>query len=78
MKGIRFANVIAVWKWWYKPIYMLGFLQYFSSNVHHLNDSIYLWNCCSLGQFLNKKVIMKCLAIKIYAWTFLQLPIQKM
>ena len=22
MKGISFANVITVWKWWYKPIYM--------------------------------------------------------
>ena len=27
--------------------------------------------------FKQKKVIMKCFAIKIFAWTFLQLPIQK-
>ena len=26
--------------------------------------------------FLNRKSIMKCLAIKIFAWNFLQLPIQ--
>ena len=56
MIRIRFANVIAVWKWWYKPIYMLVFLQYFSSNVHHLNDSIFLWNCCNQKQLSNKKV----------------------
>ena len=40
MKGIMFANDIAVWKWWYMPIYMLVFLQYFSLNLHHLKDSI--------------------------------------
>ena len=45
---------------------MLVFLQYFSSNVHYLNDSIYLWNCCNQGQLLNKKLIMNCLAIKIF------------
>ena len=74
---IRFANVIAVWKWSYKLIYMLVFPQYFSLNVHHLNYSIYIWKCCSQTKFLNKKIIMKCLAIKIIAWRFLQLPIQK-
>ena len=51
------------------------FLQYFSSNVHYLNNSIYLWNCCNQAQFLDKKVIMKCLAIKIFAWIFLRFPI---
>ena len=46
---------------------MLVFLQYFSSNVYYLNDSIYLWNCRNQGQLLNKKVIswsvlpLKCL-----------------
>ena len=45
--------------------------------MHYLNDSISLWNCCNEGQLLNKKVIMKCLAIKMCAWNFLQLPIQK-
>ena len=53
------------------------FYNIFSSNVHDLNDSIYLWNCCNQEQFSNKKVIMKSLAIKIFAWNFLQLPIQK-
>ena len=38
--------------------------------MHYLNDSIYLWNCCNEGQLLNKKVIMKCLAIKMFAWNF--------
>ena len=42
-----------------------------------LKRSIRLSNCCNQGQLLNKKVIMKCLAIKIFAWNFLQLPIQK-
>ena len=32
-----------------------AFLQYFSSNVDRLNNSIYLWNCCNQGQLLNKK-----------------------
>ena len=50
MKGIRFANVI-VWKWWYKPINMLVFSQYFSSNVPHLSDSIYNWTCCLIAVF---------------------------
>ena len=55
----------------------VGFLQCFSLNVHYLSDSNYLWNCCNQGQLLNKKVIMKCLAIKFFAWNFLQLQIQK-
>ena len=70
MKGIRFANVIAVWKWRYKPIYMLFFWQYFSLNLHHLSDSIYIWNCCNQAQVLNKEIIMKYLAIKTFAWNF--------
>ena len=36
-------------------IHMLVFSQYFALNVHHLNDSIYIWNCCDQAQFLNKK-----------------------
>ena len=35
------------------------------------------WNCCNEAQFLNRKIIMKCSAIKIFAWNVLQLPIQK-
>ena len=45
---------------------MLVFSQYFSLNVHHLNDSIYIWNCCNQAQFLKKKIIMKCLSIKFF------------
>ena len=73
MKGIRFANVIAT-----SPFTCCFFLQYFSPNVPHLSDSIYNWNCCNQAPFLNKKVIMKRLVIKIIAWNFLQLPIEKM
>ena len=77
MKEIRIANVMAVWKWWYEPIFMLAFSQYFSLNVNHLSDSNYTWNCCNEAQFLNKKTILMCLTIKIFSWNFLQLPIQK-
>ena len=56
MKGRRFANVIAVWNWWYKPIYMLVFSQYFSLSLHHLNDSIYIWNCCNQAQVFKQKI----------------------
>ena len=34
MKGIRFGNVIAIWKLWYKLNYMLVFPPYLSLNVH--------------------------------------------
>ena len=33
---------------------MLFFSQYFSLSVHHLNDSIYIGNCCDQEQSLNK------------------------
>ena len=46
------------------------FSQYLSLNVHHLNDSIYIWNCCNQARFSNKKIIMKCFAINIFAWFF--------
>ena len=52
---MSFANVIAVRKWWYKPINMLVFPQYFSLNVHHFNDSIYNWNCCNQAQLFKQK-----------------------
>ena len=77
MKGIRLANVIAVWKWWYKLIYMLGFSQYFLLNVHHLSDSIYIWNCCNQALCFKFKNNLEALAITIFAWIFLQIPIQK-
>ena len=48
-------------------VHVAIFSQYFSVNVHHLNDSIYTRNCYNQAQFLNKKVIMKCLTIKIVA-----------
>ena len=78
MKGIRFTKVIAVWKSWYKPIYMLVFLRYFSLNVYHLSDSIYIWNCCNQAQFFKQnKKIMKCLAIKIVCMKFFATPNSK-
>ena len=55
----------------YSCLKMLGFLQYFSLNVHYyLNDYFCVWNCWNQAQFLNKKLIMKCLAIKITASNF--------
>ena len=64
MKGIRFANVIAVWKWWYKSVYMFVFSQNFLLSVHHVNVSIYIWNCCNQAQFLNKKWSWSVLRLK--------------
>ena len=57
--------------------FMLISWQYFSLNVYHLNNSIDKWNCSNQAQFLNREIFMKCLVIKIFAWKFLQLPIQK-
>ena len=48
----------------------IGFPQDFSLNGHHLNKSICIWYCCNQAQFLNKKIIMKCLAIKIFCIKF--------
>ena len=56
MKRVRFANVIAVSKWWYKSIYMFVFSQYFLLNVHQLNESIYIWNCSNQAQFFKQKI----------------------
>ena len=36
---------------------MLVFSQYLSFNVHHLNDSIYIWNYCNQAQFWNKSFL---------------------
>ena len=44
MKGARFANIIAVWNWWYKSISMLFFSQYFLENMFYWNGSIDIWN----------------------------------
>ena len=67
MKGIKFANVVAVWKWSCKPIYMLVFPQYFALNVHHINNSIYIWNCCNQAKSLDKK----------WSWNVLWLKFKK-
>ena len=40
---------------------------FFTIFLFNLNDSIY---CCNQVQFLNKKIIIKCLAIKIFVWIF--------
>ena len=29
LKGIKFANAMAIWNWWYKSIYMLCFYNIF-------------------------------------------------
>ena len=39
-------------------------------HVHDLSDSNYIWNCCNQAQFLNKTIVMKCLAIKLLHETF--------
>ena len=38
---------------------------------------LYLKCCAIKHNFLNKKIITKCLVIEIFAWNFLQLLIQK-
>ena len=48
-------------------LHVCFFSQNFLLSVHHLNDSIYIKNCCNQARFSNKKIIMKCLAIKISA-----------
>ena len=44
--------------------------------MFHWNDSVSMENSCNQAQFLKKEIIMKYLAGKIFAWNFLQLPIQ--
>ena len=43
--------------------------------INLLNDSIDIWNCWIRAQFLKKKIIIKCLTIKISVWIFLLTPI---
>ena len=43
--------------------------------INLLNDSIDIWNCWIRAQFLNKKIIIKCLTIKIFVWILLLTPI---
>ena len=50
----------------YKSISMSVFSKYFSLNVHHLNDSIYRWNCSIILKWKNKH---ECLGIKIITHT---------
>ena len=48
MKEIRFANIITIWKWWIQAhLHVAFFPKNFSLNIHHLSDSIYIWNCCN-------------------------------
>ena len=77
IKWRRFANVTAVWNWWNKPIYICFFKMFFIKNVS-LKRFYKYKNCCNRPQFLNKETVMKCLGVKIFAWNFLQLPIQNM
>ena len=44
------------------------------ASLKRFNSYIKLYN---QAQLLNKKIIMKCLMVKIFAGNFLQLPIQK-
>ena len=48
------------------------FFTIFSLSVHHLNDSIYIGNCCDQEQSLNKKSNHEVSYMKRF-----QLPIQK-
>ena len=43
------------------------FLQYFSSDLHHLSDSIFYMKLLQSSSIFKQKTIMKCLAIKIFA-----------
>ena len=77
IKWRRFANVTAVWNWWNKPICTCFFKMFFIKNVS-LKRFYKYKNCCNRPQFLNKETVMKCFGVKIFAWNFLQLPIQNM
>ena len=43
----------------------------FTSNVHHLSDSICIWNCCNHAQFLSKKQPWSVLLLKFLPEIFL-------
>ena len=43
--------------------------------INLLNDSIDIWNWWIRAKFLNKKIIIKCLTIKISVWIFLLTPV---
>ena len=68
-EGISFANVIAVWNWWYKPIYELFFSQYILLKILHLNDStdVFYWYMFVYWQaeILNKEITMKCIPLTL-------------
>ena len=42
--------------------FQVGFFKIFLQNMFHLNDSINILNCWNQAQFLNKEIIMNCLA----------------
>ena len=54
-EGNQFCECYSCLKMVILPHFHVVFLQYFSSNVYYLNNSIYLWNCCNQGQLSNKK-----------------------
>ena len=58
MKGIRFSNVIAV----YVGFFTISFIKRASLKRFYLSLKLF-----DQEQFSNKKVIMKSLAIKIFA-----------
>ena len=68
---IRLANVAAVWKWWNKPMYMYFLIKRVSPKRFYLSVKL------AIKQNFKQKIIMKCLAIKIFAWDFLQTPNRK-
>ena len=50
-KRRRLTNNRAVWNWWWTYLYVGFFLL----NMHHLNDSIYNWNCYNQAQFFKQR-----------------------
>ena len=69
---------MAVWKWWYKSIYMLVFFTiFFIKRPSFKRFNLYMKLLQSSTVSKQKKIIMMCLAIKSFAWNFLQLPIKK-
>ena len=63
MKGIKFANVRAVWKW-YKPIYMLVFVTIFFIKRALLKRLYLQMKVLQSTTIFKQKIVMKCLAIK--------------
>ena len=64
-------NVIAVWNWWYKSIYLLVFSWYFLQDMLYFNDYIDIWKL----KFLNEKINYKVSCEQIFRLNFLWLLI---